>query len=74
MSGPERYHPALPRHLVLEALGLLALAVFLVLVQDHGVGESLLVTAAGAGLMAALTCWTLATCRQALEWLALHTR
>lgn len=74
MPNLARHNPSFPRYLVFEVLGLLMLVIFLVMAQNHSVGDSLLVTAAGAGLMAAVTCWTLATCRQALEWLALNTR
>lgn len=74
MPDPDQSRPALPRYLILEVIGLLLLVVFLLMAQNHSVGDSLLVTAAGAGLMAAVTCWSLATCRQALEWLAVHTR
>ncbi|WP_166268709.1 hypothetical protein [Marinobacter caseinilyticus] len=57
-------------HLYIEIFLVTVLMAYLVLAQSQEVGADFAFTAVGAGLMVVVTCWTLQTLRDGLEWLA----
>lgn len=61
-------------HVIIEIALIATLAMYLVLAQEKPVGEDLIFTFAGAGLMALVTYWTLNTLRDGLEMLALRVK
>lgn len=61
-------------HFVVEVVLIAALAVYMVLAKEQVVGDDLVFTVVGAGLMALLSYWTLYTLRDGLEIIALRVR
>lgn len=61
----------LQSHVVVEALLVLALAVYLFIARSEMVGDDFSFTVIGAALMVMVTYWTLNTLRDGLEVLAL---
>ncbi|MFC7294660.1 hypothetical protein [Marinobacter aromaticivorans] len=59
---------------VIEIILLAALAVYMLMAKGQVVGDDLVFTVAGAGLMALLTYWTLYTLRGGLEMIVVRTR
>ncbi len=57
-------------HVIIEIALVAALALYLFMAQEKPVGEDLIFTVAGAGLMALVTYWTLNTLRDGLEVMA----
>lgn len=57
-------------HLFVEAILVMALVVYMVVAKSYVVGADLAFTAAGVGLMALVTYWTLATMRDGIEMIA----
>ncbi len=57
-------------HALIELALIVALGLYLLVAQEHVVGESLVFTVAGVGLMALVTYWTLNTLRDGLEVIA----
>lgn len=61
-------------HFVVEIVLIAVLAMYLVLAKGKVVGDDLVFTVIGAGLMALVTYWTLHTLRDGLEIIALRVR
>ncbi|WP_372994652.1 hypothetical protein [Marinobacter sp.] len=61
-------------HALIELALIVALGLYLLAAQEQVVGENLVFTVAGAGLMALVTYWTLNTLRDGLEVIALRVR
>jgi len=61
-------------HVIIELALIAALAMYMVLAQEKPVGEDLIFTVVGAGLMALVTYWTLNTLRDGLEVIALRAK
>ncbi|MBW4935131.1 hypothetical protein [Marinobacter sp. F4206] len=61
-------------HIFVEAALIAVLAFYMLIAQNQAVGENLVFTVAGAGLMALVTYWTLNTLRDGLEVIAMRSR
>ena len=61
-------------HMFIEIALVAALALYMLLAQQQSVGEDLVFTVAGVGLMALVTFWTLNTLRGGLEVIARRAR
>lgn len=61
-------------HVFIEVALLAVLALYMVMAHEKPVGEDLVLTVAGAGLMALVTYWTLNTLRDGLEVIALRAK
>lgn len=61
-------------HAVVEIVLLVALAAWFLLAGNQPVGEDLVFTVVGAGLMAAASFWTLNTIKDGLELVAIRVR
>ncbi len=61
-------------HAVIEIVLLAALAAWFLLAGNQPVGDDLVFTVAGAGLMAAASFWTLNTVKDGLELVAIRAR
>ncbi|MBW7471851.1 hypothetical protein QQF73_12380 [Marinobacter sp. M216] len=61
-------------HIVIETVLVVALALYMLIARHQAVGEDLVFTVAGAGLMALVTYWTLNTLRDGLEVIAMRSR
>ncbi|WP_417565348.1 hypothetical protein [Marinobacter sp.] len=61
-------------HVFIELALIGALGLYLLAAQRQVVGDDLVFTVAGAGLMALVTYWTLNTMRDGLEVIALRVR
>ncbi len=61
-------------HVIIELALIAALALYMVVAQAKPVGEDLIFTVVGAGLMALVTYWTLNTLRDGLEVIALRAK
>ncbi|MDN6320073.1 MAG: hypothetical protein L0J77_09925 [Marinobacter sp.] len=59
---------------VVEIVLIAVLAIYMALAKGQVVGEDLVFTVIGAGLMALVTYWTLHTLRDGLEIIALQVR
>lgn len=59
-------------HVLIELALIVALGLYLIAAQHQVVGDDLVFTVAGAGLMALVTYWTLNTLRDGLEIIALR--
>ncbi|MGO1499691.1 MAG: hypothetical protein ACTHWH_00225 [Marinobacter sp.] len=61
-------------HFVVEIVLIAVLAMYMVLAKGQVVGDDLVFTVVGAGLMALVTYWTLYTLRDGLEMIVLRVR
>ncbi|MGO1692409.1 MAG: hypothetical protein ACTHY7_05270 [Marinobacter sp.] len=61
-------------HFVVEIVLIAVLAMYMVLAKGQVVGDDLVFTVIGAGLMALVTYWTLYTLRDGLEMIVLKIR
>lgn len=61
-------------HFFVEVMLIAALTVYMVLAKGRVVGDDLVFTVVGAGLMALVSYWTLHTLRDGLEVLVLRAR
>ncbi|GAA3567336.1 hypothetical protein J2887_20035 [Marinobacter sp. CA1] len=74
MSGESRSARKFHSDLFVEIVLLVALAAYLILAQNQGVGDDLTFTVIGAGLMALISYWTLTTVRDGLELVAIKMK
>ncbi|MBQ0833951.1 MAG: hypothetical protein KBT83_15410 [Marinobacter sp.] len=61
-------------HFAVEIVLIALLAIYMVLAKGRIVGDDLVFTVVGAGLMALVTYWTLHTLRDGLEMIVLRVR
>ncbi|SFL95803.1 hypothetical protein SAMN04487963_0732 [Marinobacter zhejiangensis] len=62
------------KDLLIEAVLFLVMLGYFLAAESHSVGENLNMTVVGAAIIAVWTCWTLATARDGLEWVAARVR
>ncbi|MBW0148197.1 hypothetical protein [Marinobacter arenosus] len=61
-------------HIMIEVALIAALALYMLVARSQPVGEDLIFTVAGVGLMALVSYWTLNTLRDGLEVIAMRSR